>query len=120
MVKTRFPMGTAARLALVVWILSAAAVAQVDSGLSGLGLIVGKDATQRTVTIEGGTVLHVASDTRLLNASGAAISFSQVPVAPGGNGLFARVPAASARYEARREGDRLVLRKLEVGVGFQD
>ena len=118
MLTKKFLTRTAAMLAIVTWIPTTAAFAQNDADLTGLGLIVDKDVAERTITIAGGVVFHVSAATRLMNAQGAPIGFSQVQVAPSQDGLIAHEPAASARYEASRQGGRLVLRELEVGVGL--
>jgi len=96
---------------LLILTLAGAAAAET---ISGEALVLEKDVALGTVTLEGGIVLEVREDTRIIAANGARITLLSLPVARRVSGLAEESLEATVRYRARMSGGKKVAEELEV------
>ena len=82
--------------------------------ISGEALVLEKNVAQGTVTLDGGIVLEVREDTRIIAANGARITLLGLSVARQVSGGFEESPDATVRYQARIVGKKKVAEELEV------
>jgi hypothetical protein len=97
--------------ALLILTLAGAAAAET---VSGEALVMEKDVTHGTATLEGGIVLQVSESTRILAADGRLITLAQLPVARRVGGLAEASLDATVRYEARVVSGEYVAEELRV------
>ncbi len=69
-----------------------------------VGIVLSKDAEAKTLTLEGGRVLHVTPRTVLMGLSGQRITFAELPQAVSRDGGFELDGDEGILYEARRTG----------------
>ena len=82
--------------------------------ISGEALVLEKNVAQGTVTLDGGIVLEVREDTRIIAANGARITLLGLSVARQGSGGFEAGPDAAVRSRARGGGRKRGAGEREV------
>jgi hypothetical protein len=102
---------------LLILTLAGAATAET---ISGKALVLEKDVTHGTVTLEGQIVLRVRESTRILAADGQPVTLVQLPVARRVSGGAEESADATVRYEARLVGEETVAEEIQVGVQLPD
>jgi hypothetical protein len=88
--------------------------ARAQQSLSEGGLVVAVDASERTLTLVSGRVLHVPENAVIRGADGQRLALEGIrPAEPVGGG-FAGHGESMVRYEAQRILDRYVAREIAV------
>lgn len=88
----------------------------VGETISGDALALEKDVAEGTVTLDGGTVLHVRESTRIFSADGGLITLVQLPVAHVFGGVYEYRTEAAVHFEARQSGGKLIAEEIRAGV----
>ena len=77
-----------------------------------LALVLEKDSTKRTLTLDNRTTLHVTSTTTIENEHGESVSFDDVPSARRYEGRYAITGAERIEYEASDATGRWVATRI--------
>lgn len=80
----------------------------------GRGLVVAKDLGESTVRLAPGALLHVEEHTRILDADGLLLPLVALEVARKEGPMVEGNGDAMVRYEASREGGKLVAERIRV------
>jgi hypothetical protein len=84
--------------------------------ISGEALALRKDVAEGTVTLDGGTVLHVRESTRIYAPTGGLIALTQLPVARVVGGGYEYRTEAVLRFEAKQSSGKLIAEEIRAGV----